>query len=81
MSTVLQTSVAVQLAAIDAKAAVVAKLQSRKVDERGEGVISAAIAVMIMAVIGVALYVAFDKLVGETSKKATESVNSITVKP
>jgi cytosine/uracil/thiamine/allantoin permease len=81
MSTVLQTTVAVQLAAIDAKAAVATKLENRRIDERGEGVISAAIAVMIMAVIGVALYVAFDKLVGETSKKATDSVNSITAKP
>jgi hypothetical protein len=80
MNTVLQTTVAVQLAALDAKMAVTKRISERNVNERGEGVISAAIAVMIMAVLGVAMYKLFDTLVGDTAKKATDSVNSITAK-
>lgn len=41
-------------------------------DESGEGVISAAIAVLIMAFLGVALWVAFKATLGN----ATNSVNS-----
>ena len=45
--------------------------------ERGEGVISTAIAVLVMAVIGAAMYLAYNQLFTTTSTKVTSSVNSI----
>ena len=46
-------------------------------EERGEGVISAAIAVLIMAVIGAAMYVAYRALFDQTSASVTDKVNQI----
>ena len=48
-----------------------------RTDERGEGVISAAIAVLIMAVIGAAMYVAYRALFNQTSASVTDKVNQI----
>ena len=44
-------------------------------DERGEGVISAAIAVLIMAFVGVAAFVAYRGIMGSVTEKTTECVD------
>ncbi len=46
-------------------------------DERGEGVISAAIAVLIMAFIGVGMWVAFNATFQHTAKNVNRQVNCI----
>lgn len=46
-------------------------------DERGEGVISAAIAVLIMAFIGVGMWVAFNATFQHTAKNVDKQVNCI----
>ncbi|CAN5734091.1 hypothetical protein BH10ACT1_BH10ACT1_00580 [soil metagenome] len=46
-------------------------------DERGEGVISAAIAVLVMAFLGVAMWVAFKTLFANTTAKTGEQVDQI----
>jgi hypothetical protein len=46
-------------------------------DERGEGVISAAIAVLIMAFIGVGMWVAFNTTFQHTAKNVDNEVNCI----
>jgi hypothetical protein len=45
-------------------------------DERGEGVISAAIAVLIMAFIGVGMWVAFNATFQHTAKNVDHQVNT-----
>jgi hypothetical protein len=49
----------------------------RRRDERGEGVISAAIAVLIMAFIGVGMWVAFNSMFQQTAKNVDNQVNCI----
>jgi hypothetical protein len=49
----------------------------RTFDERGEGVISAAIAVLIMAFIGVAMWVAFNATFKTASSHVDQQVNCI----
>ena len=44
-------------------------------DERGEGVISAAIAVLIMAFIGVAAFVAYRGIMGSVTEKTNQCVD------
>lgn len=46
-------------------------------DENGEGVISAAIAVLIMAFIGVAMWVAFNATFQHTANNVNNQVNCI----
>jgi hypothetical protein len=46
-------------------------------DERGEGVISAAIAVLIMAFIGVAAFAAFKSIMNTVTDKAEECVTGL----
>jgi hypothetical protein len=46
-------------------------------DDRGEGVISAAIAVLIMAFIGVGMWVAFNTMFQQTAKNVDNQVNCI----
>lgn len=46
-------------------------------DEQGEGVISAAIAVLIMAFLGVIAWLAFKGLLVNTTKSVTTQVNQI----
>jgi len=46
-------------------------------DERGEGVISAAIAVLIMAFIGVGMWFAFNATFQHTAKNVDNQVNCI----
>jgi hypothetical protein len=50
---------------------------SARWDERGEGVISAAIAVLVMAFIGVAMWVAFDTTFQHAAKHVDNQVNCI----
>jgi hypothetical protein len=77
MNTVLHATAVVQLAVLDLKVAIQAKLEDREVDERGEGVISAAIAVMIMAVIGVAMWAAYTRLIVSAETKTQGSIDKI----
>lgn len=46
-------------------------------DDRGEGVISAAIAVLIMAFLGAAMWVGFDAIWGDTEDNIGEQVDQI----
>jgi hypothetical protein len=52
-------------------------LRDRADDERGEGVISAAIAVMIMAFLGAAMWLAFKGIFDDASESTREQVNEI----
>lgn len=49
----------------------------RRDDERGEGVISAAIAVLVMAFIGVAMWVAFNATFHQAANHVDQQVNCI----
>lgn len=49
----------------------------RAYDERGEGVISAAIAVLVMAFIGVAMWVAFSATFNHAANHVDRQVNCI----
>jgi hypothetical protein len=49
----------------------------RRLDERGEGVISAAIAVLVMAFIGVGMWVAFNATFQHAAKHVDNQVNCI----
>jgi hypothetical protein len=57
-------------------AAVVRHRTARRRDQRGEGVISAAIAVLIMAFIGVGMWLAFNTMFQTTAKNINHQVNS-----
>ena len=46
-------------------------------DERGEGVISAAIAVLIMAALGALMWVGFQELWNDTSTQTSEQISQI----
>jgi hypothetical protein len=46
-------------------------------DEAGEGVISTAIAVLIMAALGAVMWVGFQAIWGNASTKTTEQINQI----
>ena len=46
-------------------------------DERGEGVISTAIAVLIMAALGAVMWVGFQALWDNTNERTTNQVNTI----
>jgi hypothetical protein len=58
------------------RAAKPVRRQPRSRDERGEGVISAAIAVLIMAFIGVGMWVAFNATFQHTAKNVDTQINS-----
>ena len=47
------------------------------VDDRGEGVISTAIAVLIVAFLGAAMYVIFTQILTSSGSKASTEVNNI----
>ena len=72
---IIRSTVAVHTAALGLWDRVADRID--QMDERGEGVISAAIAVLIMAVIGAAMYVAYRALFDQTSASVTNKVNSI----
>lgn len=46
-------------------------------DERGEGVISAAIAVLVMAFLGVGMWIAFNAMFQHVAKNVNNQVNCI----
>lgn len=52
-------------------------LRDRLADERGEGVISMAIAILIIATIGAAMYLLFQGLAESTGNKAEDQINNI----
>ena len=49
-------------------------------DERGEGVISTAIAVLIMAALGAVMWVGFKAIWGNASSQTTNQINEIGAK-
>ena len=51
-------------------------VSSKHSDERGEGVISSAIAVLVMAFLGVAMWVAFSATFNHASSNVDRQVNS-----
>lgn len=46
-------------------------------DESGEGVISTAIAVLIVALLGVALWAGFSTIMGDATDRTSEQIKSI----
>lgn len=58
-------------------AATAATARRLAADQRGEGVISAAIAVLIMAFLGALMWVAFKGIFQNASDKTSQNVNSI----
>jgi hypothetical protein len=50
---------------------------TRRRGDRGEGVISTAIAVLIMALLGAAMWVTFDSIWNDTAENTEEQVNII----
>ena len=53
------------------------RLADRARDEVGEGVISTAIAVLVMAAIGAGMWLAFDALFQDASTRTADNVNQI----
>lgn len=53
------------------------RLADRCRDEAGEGVISTAIAVLVMAAIGAGMWLAFNALFQDASTRTAENVNQI----
>jgi hypothetical protein len=49
----------------------------RSTDQRGEGVISVAVAVLIIALLGVVAYAAFKVIFDNAANTATEKINQI----
>ena len=50
---------------------------TRRRGDRGEGVISTAIAVLIMALLGAAMWLTFDSIWSDTAENTEEQVNII----
>jgi len=57
--------------------ATMAAVATRRTDDRGEGVISMAIAVLIVAFLGVALWLAFKGFADDTERTLDEQVDKI----
>ena len=53
------------------------RLRERFGDDRGEGVISTAIAVLIVAFLGAAMYVIFTQILTSSGSKASTTVDNI----
>ena len=64
-------------AAVAAYCWIRARLAATVGDERGEGVISAAIAVLIMAALGALMWVGFQELWSDTSTQTSEQISQI----
>ena len=64
-----------RLALLQARAATV--LAERRINDRGEGVISMAIAVLIVAFLGVALWLAFKGFADDTERTLEDQVDQI----
>lgn len=54
-----------------------AACRERLEDQAGEGVISTAIAVLIMAALGALMWVGFQAIWGDASSKTTSQINTI----
>lgn len=52
-------------------------LHRLRADQRGEGVISAAIAVLVMAFLGAAMWVTFDTMFSDTTQRTSDKVGEI----
>jgi hypothetical protein len=52
-------------------------LRHAHADQRGEGVISAAIAVLVMAFLGAAMWVTFDTMFSDTTQRTSDKVGEI----
>ena len=52
-------------------------IRHRLVDDRGEGVISMAIAILVIAALGAAMYVVFQNIGEAAGDRAEESINNI----
>lgn len=52
-------------------------VRGRGLDDRGEGVISAAIAVLIMAFLGAAMWLGFDAIWGDAEQNIGDQVDQI----
>jgi len=61
----------------NARAQALDRITTAMRDEAGEGVVSAAIAVLIMAFLGVGLWLAFKATLGSTTKNVDSQVNQI----
>ena len=64
-------------AVLVARAAAARRLDDFAGDERGEGVISAAIAVLIMAALGVVMWVGFQEIWGDAKTNTQNEVTKI----
>lgn len=76
----VQILVRSQNLAVDATTALKAHM-TRDHTERGEGVISAAIAVLIMATIGALMYVSYAALFNNSAKKTSNLVDLSSIAP
>lgn len=56
-------------------------MQARRRDERGEGVISTAIAVLIVALLGVALWAGFSAIMSDATDRTSDEIESINGTP
>ena len=72
----MQMQQRVMTAAVTARHAA-GRAMARLSGERGEGVISAAIAVLIIAFLGAAMWLFFDNLWNDTSTNISDQVNDI----
>ena len=64
-------------AVVAARAVLAARIDGLAGDERGEGVISAAIAVLIMAALGVVMWVGFQEIWGDAKTNTQNEVTKI----
>ena len=66
-----------QVGYVLARSALERALGRMHLDDRGEGVISTAIAVLIVAFLGAAMYVIFTQILTSSGSKASTEVNNI----
>lgn len=55
----------------------VRRLRDRAASEAGEGVISTAIAVLIMALLGAAMWIAFQSIFDDAAERTSEQIEQI----
>ena len=77
MEVFLRAIVAIQSGIAAGRQTVDERLGQARRNELGEGVISAAIAVLVIAIIGAAMYAAFNGMFTSASDKAKAKVDSI----
>lgn len=77
MNALLEATIRAQITLIHVSESIQHKMATREVNERGEGVISAAIAVMIMAVIGGLMFVAYKTLFEQSETKVRDVIDKV----